>query len=115
VIQLQAVREARASNDLSRQVEAELRSLRQRLTALTTAGELFDAPGSREGRRLLRAQELLLEARARLIEVAGTGPLPPPRMEETRQRLVGEARARLEAARARLTPKDARTPLLGEA
>ena len=109
------VRSAWTSPDLPARSPARTLAPALWATALTTAGALFDAPGSREGRRLLRAQELLLEARARLCEVAGAGPLPAPRLAETRRRLVGEARARLEAARARLTPKDARPPLQGEA
>lgn len=107
VIQLHARRELRASSETARLIASELERVRERLLVLTTAGNLFQASGSREGRKLLSAQELLFEAQAHLVERSGQGALPAPRLEATREKLLAQAKEKLERARHRLGRDDA--------
>ena len=102
VITLESRRAQRATLENLREVEVLLTALRQRMESLSGSGELYDAPGTREGRRLLRIQELLLEARSCLREVTGRGPLPPPRLASTRERLLAKAQKKREEAERRL-------------
>ncbi|HLT30584.1 MAG TPA: hypothetical protein VK013_11105 [Myxococcaceae bacterium] len=102
VITLESRRAQRATLENLREVESLLSALRQRLQSLSGSGELYDAPGTREGRRLLRIQQLLLEARSCLLEVTGRGPLPPPRLASTRERLLARALKKRQEAEQRL-------------
>lgn len=106
VIQLHARREVREAAAASRSIALELEFLRERLLVLTSAGGLFEAQGSREGRKLLSAQELLFEAQAHLRERSGEGALPAPRLESTRERLLQQAQQKLQRARVRLGRED---------
>lgn len=102
VITLESRRAQRATLENLREVEVLLAALRQRMEALSGSGELYDVAGTREGRRLLRIQELLLQSRACLREVTGRGPLPPPRLASTRERLLAKAQKKREEAERRL-------------
>lgn len=111
VITLESRRAQRATLENLREVEVLLSAVRQRMESLSGSGELYESTGTREGRRLLRTQELLLEARACLREVTGRGPLPPPRLATTRERLLARAQKKREEAERRLatpTPKQRR-------
>ncbi|MCI0572199.1 MAG: hypothetical protein L0Y66_15695 [Myxococcaceae bacterium] len=92
VVDLAQARELRAGGRLLAEVERELLEVRSRVTALCAAGALFTRRGGRDGRRLLVAQEALLEARRLLVEVTGTGAVPAPRLAVTRERLLRWAR-----------------------
>ncbi len=107
VIQLHARRDVREAASAVRAIDAELRFVRDRLLALTSAGGLFEAHGSREGRTLLGAQDLLFAALAHLRERSGEGALPAPRLETTRERLLLQAREKLARARRRLGREEA--------
>lgn len=102
VIQLHARRELREASATSRAIDAELELVRARLLSLTSAGALFESHGSREGRTLLGAQDLLFAAQAHLRERSGAGALPAPRLEATREKLLQQAQEKLARARQRL-------------
>jgi hypothetical protein len=111
VVDLAAARARRAraggGERLLAEVERELAGARERLGALAASGALFAREGGREGRRVLLAQEALLEARRLLLEATGGGALPAPRQDATRERLTGSADGLLAQARRRLAPQAA--------
>jgi hypothetical protein len=70
-----------------RRLELYRRRLRERaqraaLEALHLGGLLFTAEGSRSGRALLRAQQLVARGLAQVAELSGDGAVPAPRSPE---------------------------------
>ena len=80
-------------------IDERLRANRAALTALYEEGHLFERPGSRQGRMLLRARERWQRAHWLLAQLTDEGPVPSPRLPQTR-----EAEALLEHGEALIGP-----------
>ena len=85
-------------------LDERLRTNRAALTALYEEGRLFERPGSRQGRMLLRARERWLRAHWLLAQLTDEGPVPTPRLPENREALYREVEALLAHGDAFLGP-----------
>lgn len=92
---LQGARQQRRLEMYRARIDERLRANRAALTALYEEGRLFERPGSRQGRMLLRARERWQRAHWLLAQLSGEGTVPAPRLEPTREALYREVEALL--------------------
>jgi len=67
-----------------------LRTNRASIESLSQDGRLFSPQGTRMGRSLLRAHQLLLKASSLLEQLSGAGVVPAPRLPENIETLYRE-------------------------
>ena len=67
-----------------------LRTNRASIESLSQDGRLFSPQGTRMGRSLLRAHQLLLRASSLLEQLSGAGVVPAPRLQENIETLYRE-------------------------
>lgn len=79
---LQGARVERRLEMYRARVNERLRTNRAAVEALYAGGNLFSPQGTRAGRALLRAHQLLQRAQALLENLSGDGVVPAPRLPE---------------------------------
>ncbi len=87
---LQGARQERRLEMYRARVAERLRTNRMAVEALYQGGTLFSPKGTRAGRALLRAHQLLQRADALLEQLVGDGVVPAPRLPERIDELYRE-------------------------
>jgi len=82
VVELQGARRERRLELYRARVAERHRTNRAAVEALYQTGTLFSPQGTRAGRALLRAQQLLQRASGLVDLLSGDGPIPAPRLPE---------------------------------
>ena len=82
---LQGARLERRLEMYRARVNERLRTNRAAVEALYAGGQLFSPQGTRAGRALLRAQQLLQRADTLVEHLSGEGVVPAPRLPESRE------------------------------
>lgn len=90
VVDLQGARQARRLELYRARVTDRIRSCRAAIEALYQGGNLFTPQGTRTGRSLLRAHQLLQRANGLVDTLAGEGAVPAPRLPERIEELYAE-------------------------
>jgi hypothetical protein len=82
VVDLQGARQARRVELYKARVTDRIRTCRSAIETLYQGGNLFTPQGTRTGRALLRAHQLLQRANSLVETLAGRGVVPAPRLPE---------------------------------
>jgi hypothetical protein len=90
VVDLQGARRERRLEMYRARLAERLRTNRAAVEALYEGGSLFSPQGTRAGRALLRAHQLLQRAHSLLEQLSGEGVVPAPRLPEGIEALYGE-------------------------
>ncbi|XXF76446.1 hypothetical protein P2318_25820 [Myxococcaceae bacterium GXIMD 01537] len=90
VVDLLGARQARRLELYRARVADRLRSCRAAIESLYQGGNLFTPQGTRTGRALLRAHQLLQRASTQVETLAGDGVVPAPRLPERIEEAYGE-------------------------
>ena len=90
VVDLHGARRARRLDLYRSRLNERLQATRANLVTLYEGGTLFTPYGTRRGRSLLKALQLLQRAGTRMEELSGTGLLPAPRASERIDALYDE-------------------------
>jgi hypothetical protein len=90
VVDLQGARHERRLEMYRARVTERLRTNRTAVETLYQGGTLFSPQGTRAGRALLRAHQLLQRASSLLEQLSGDGVVPAPRLPERIDELYRE-------------------------
>ncbi|MBU8897754.1 hypothetical protein KRR26_19235 [Corallococcus sp. M34] len=90
VVDLLGARRAKRLDLYRGRVADRVHATRNELVALYQGGNLFTPDGTKQGRSLLKALQLLQRAELHLDELAGAGVIPAPRHPERIDALYGE-------------------------
>ncbi|RKH43222.1 hypothetical protein D7V93_03840 [Corallococcus llansteffanensis] len=90
VVDLHGARRARRLDLYRSRLNERLQATRANLVTLYEGGTLFTPDGTKRGRSLLKALQLLQRAGTRMEELSGTGLLPAPRASERIDALYDE-------------------------
>ncbi len=90
VVDLQGARQTRRLELYRNRVTDRLKSCRTDMDTLYQGGNLFTPQGTRQGRALLKAHQLLQQSKGLVETLAGDGVVPAPRLPENIEEVYAE-------------------------